>query len=51
MESYAPSILAVTILFLILGVTAVALRFYTRVIAGNLIGNDDILILTALVKS
>ncbi|KAM3071869.1 hypothetical protein ACMFMG_009723 [Clarireedia jacksonii] len=49
MESYVPSILAVTITFLVLGVTAVALRFYTRVIAANLIGNDDILVLGALI--
>jgi hypothetical protein len=50
MESYVSSILAVTVLFLILGVTAVALRFYARIIAENLIGNDDILVLAALVK-
>lgn len=50
MDSYGPSILATTILFLILGVLVVSLRYYTRVIIRNTIGHDDFLILLSLVR-
>ncbi|KAI9646399.1 hypothetical protein NHQ30_004391 [Ciborinia camelliae] len=48
MESYGPSILATTILFLVLGVVVVSLRYYTRVVIRKTIGHDDFLILFAL---
>ncbi|KAG4027958.1 hypothetical protein MFRU_025g00250 [Monilinia fructicola] len=48
MDSYGPSILATTILFLVLGVIVVSLRYYTRVIIRKTIGHDDFLILFAL---
>lgn len=48
MDSYGPSILATTILFLILGVLVVSLRYYTRVVIRNTIGHDDFLILLSL---
>ncbi|QSZ35784.1 hypothetical protein DSL72_006906, partial [Monilinia vaccinii-corymbosi] len=48
MDSYGPSILAATILFLVLGVVFVSLRYYTRVVIRKTIGHDDFLILFAL---
>lgn len=51
MDSYGPSILATTILFLILGVLVVSLRYYTRVVIRNTIGHDDFLILLSLVRN
>lgn len=49
MDSYGPSILATTILFLILGVVVVSLRYYTRIFIRKTIGHDDFLILLSLV--